>query len=79
MNKHRGRAQRGIMKYMLGGGLTEPKRAGKLGILSVDGGFGRSSQPRPPCAADVPASVGLPLRIHSKPTAIAAPIIGPAM
>ena len=32
-----------------------------------------------PCAAEVPAAVGLPLSIHSKPTAIMAPTIGPAM
>ena len=32
-----------------------------------------------PWAADVPAAVGPPLSIHSNPTAIMAPIIGPAM
>ena len=32
-----------------------------------------------PCAAASPAAVALPLRIHSNPTAIIAPTIGPAI
>jgi hypothetical protein len=38
-----------------------------------------NDQSRSPCAADVPAEVGLPLSIHSNATAIIAPRIGPAM
>jgi hypothetical protein len=46
-------------------------------ILSADRGFGGTGQSLP-LAADVPAAVGLPLRIHSKPTAVAGPIVEPA-
>jgi hypothetical protein len=37
-----------------------------------------SSTPLEPCAASVPAEVGLPLSIHSKATPISAPKTGPA-